>query len=222
MVLSCWSSRWANEILEPFSFVRGWNPRSLFIYSGTKHPVGYIFEGNPPLRRSVITSDKSSRFWLLAAFLLILIIVVSSVLIWIRRDQGIPITISPPEPTQFSGQVLVDGAVEEPGIYPLKTGDSLESILQASGGTSSDADLSRIRLYVPSVEEIQETQKVDINKAEAWMLEALPDIGAVRAQAILTYRLQNGLFANIAELTNVPGISAGTLEKIRNLITISN
>ena len=169
-----------------------------------------------------MTSDKSSRFWLLAAFLLILIIVVSSVLIWIRRDQGTPITISPPEPTQFSGQVLVDGAVEQPGIYPLKTGDSLESILQASGGTSSDADLSRIRLYVPSVEEIQETQKVDINKAEAWMLEALPDIGAVRAQAILTYRLQNGLFANIAELTNVPGISAGTLEKIRNLITISD
>lgn len=169
-----------------------------------------------------MTSDKSSRFWLLAAFLLILIIVVSTTLIWIRRDQGIPITISPPEPTQFNGQVLVDGAVEEPGIYPLKTGDSLESILQASGGTSSDADLSRIRLYVPSVEEIQETQKVDINKAEVWMLEALPDIGAVRAQAILTYRLQNGLFANIAELTNVPGISAGTLEKIRNLITISN
>jgi competence protein ComEA len=169
-----------------------------------------------------MTSDKSGTFWLLAAFLLILMIVVSSTLIWIRRDQGIPITISPPEPTQFSGQVLVDGAVQAPGIYPLETGDSLESILQASGGANSNADLSRIRLYVPSVEEIQETQKVDINKAEAWMLEALPDIGAVRAQAILTYRLQNGLFANIAELTNVPGISAGTLEKIRNLIMVSN
>jgi competence protein ComEA len=197
----------------------------LATYSARLHPHGstlsFLFnESN--LKEAHVSSEKSDRFWLLAAFLLILIIIVSSTIIWIRRDRGTPISILPPEPNQFSGEILVEGAVAEPGIYPLKTGDSLDSILQASGGTRDDADLSRIRLYVPATVEIQEPQKVNINTAEAWILEALPDIGAVRAAAIINYRQQNGLFTSISELTGVPGISGSTFEKIKNLITISN
>jgi competence protein ComEA len=180
------------------------------------------FCSEPTAKEAGMNLSKSAMFWLLAAFALVIIIVISAALIWVRRDNGIPITILTPEPTLYDGQILVDGAVAQPGIYRLKTGDTLDGILQISGGTSDKADLSRMRLYVPSVDETQESQKVDINKADAWMLEVLPDIGAVRAAAIISYRTQNGFFGSVSELTKVPGISSSTFEKIRDMITISN
>jgi competence protein ComEA len=169
-----------------------------------------------------MSSDRYDKLWILAAFLLIFIIVSCSFIIWARRDKGIPISIFSPEPVMSSGSVLVDGAVNQPGIYPIQTADSLESILRASGGTNATADLSRLRLYVPHTEEASEVQRVDINKAGAWLLEALPGIGAIRAEAIIQYRQQNGFFNNVSELTNVPGISAGTLDRIKDLIAVSN
>jgi competence protein ComEA len=64
-------------------------------------------------------------------------------------------------------------------------------------------------------------QKVDINRAEAWLLQALPGIGEVRARAIVDYRQQNGSFRNINELLEVEGIGMDTYEKIKPLITVA-
>jgi competence protein ComEA len=116
----------------------------------------------------------------------------------------------------------VDGAIVNPGNYPLKANDSIADILQASGGTTSEADLTQMHLYVPGTGESQQTQRVDINRADAWLLAALPDIGNTRAQAIIQYRQQNGPFHNITEITQVPGINHNIFEKIKNLITLAN
>jgi comEA protein len=67
-----------------------------------------------------------------------------------------------------------------------------------------------------------EPQRIDINRAEAWLLEALPGIGPSKAQAIIDYRQQNGGFGHIAEITEVPGIGQDTYEKIKDFITVGD
>jgi len=65
-------------------------------------------------------------------------------------------------------------------------------------------------------------QKIDINRAEAWLLEALPGIGESKAQAIIAYRQQNGRFKHIIEITEVEGIGPATYEEIKELITVGD
>ena len=67
-----------------------------------------------------------------------------------------------------------------------------------------------------------EPQKIDINRAEAWLLEALPGIGPSKAQAIIAYREQNGDFSDIVEITEVSGIGMSIYEDIRELITVGD
>jgi len=69
--------------------------------------------------------------------------------------------------------------------------------------------------------EDETAQKININLAEAWLLEALPGIGPARAEAIVNYRSQNGPFRQILELINVEGIDMATYEQIKELITVS-
>jgi competence protein ComEA len=169
-----------------------------------------------------MSTDKANWLWLATTAILILIIIASSLIIWTRQDRGQFVEIIPPQTLSFRGEILVDGAVANPGSYPLKENDSLAAILQASGGTSGEADLTRIHLHVPFYGEGQQPQRVDINRAEIWMLSALPDIGNAKAQAIIEYRQQNGPFHYIAEITRVPGISPNTFEKIKNMITLAD
>jgi competence protein ComEA len=103
----------------------------------------------------------------------------------------------------------------------LKTGDSLDSLIQAGGGLSQHADLSHVQLYIPHTAENTPGQKVDINRADAWLLQALPGVGEVRAKAIIDYRQQTGLFKCIEELTAVPGITGAIFEKVRPYITVN-
>lgn len=64
-----------------------------------------------------------------------------------------------------------------------------------------------------------EGKLVDINTAGTEELMTLPDIGAVRAAAIIEYRTVNGPFRYPEELIYVPGIGEGTLEGLLDLIT---
>jgi comEA protein len=67
-----------------------------------------------------------------------------------------------------------------------------------------------------------EPQRIDINRAEAWLLEALPGIGPSKAQAIIDYRQQNGGFGHIAEITEVPGIGQDIYDDIKDKITVGD
>jgi len=74
----------------------------------------------------------------------------------------------------------------------------------------------------PDTSEKREPQKIDINRADVWLLEALPEIGPVLAQAIVDYREKNGPFRSINELTKVKGIGSTILEQIKDLITVAD
>ncbi len=67
-------------------------------------------------------------------------------------------------------------------------------------------------------EQVQEL--VNINTADAELLETLPGIGPVKAQAIVDDREENGPFTVVEELIRVPGIGEGTLEALLDYITV--
>jgi len=163
-----------------------------------------------------------NRYWALIIILLIAVIVIGGIVAWSRYITPHPIEISLPPSPQFQGEIYLGGAVNNPGLYPLKPGDSIEALIQAAGGITDNADLTRLKLYIPSVGEKEEPQKIDINRAEAWLLNALPGIGEGRAQAIIDYRQQHGAFHNITEITKVEGIGPATYEQIKNLITVAD
>jgi len=62
---------------------------------------------------------------------------------------------------------------------------------------------------------------VNINTASADQLEALPGIGGVTAERIVSYRSENGPFTTVDEPAKVKGIGNKTLEKIRGLIVLN-
>lgn len=67
----------------------------------------------------------------------------------------------------------------------------------------------------------QQVVMVNINEADAEMLsDLLIGIGPSKAQAIIAYRLENGPFATIEELTNVRGIGMATVEKNAAIIEL--
>jgi comEA protein len=65
-------------------------------------------------------------------------------------------------------------------------------------------------------------EPININKASAEELEALPGIGPAKAQAILDYRQQNGSFESIEDIQKVKGIKQGEFSKIKDMIKVSN
>jgi len=162
------------------------------------------------------------RYRTLIIILLVAIIVIGGIVAWQKYSPAQPIEISLPPATELSGEVYVGGAVNNPGFYPLNAGDSLEALVQAAGGTTDNADLTNVKLYIPTAGEGEQPQKIDINRAEAWLLEALPGIGESKAQAIIAYRQQNGGFSHITEITNVEGIGPAIYEKIKDLITVAD
>lgn len=61
---------------------------------------------------------------------------------------------------------------------------------------------------------------VNINTATKEELMTVSGIGETKADAIIKYRKEVGLFKDISEITNVSGIGESTFEKIKNNITI--
>ena len=109
---------------------------------------------------------------------------------------------------------------------------------------SADADASRVNLAVRVSDEdhwdipslnpspgqdmaasdttatINDSEKIDLNRADAATLQTLPNIGEVKAAAIIAYRQANGPFLEVEELVEVSGIGDKTLEALRNLVEI--
>jgi len=167
--------------------------------------------------------SRSDRFYLFITVFLVIAIIVGGVMLIVKhsKSQPVEIILSQPAPPQLSGEVYIGGAVANPGIYPLKEGDTIQALL-LDAGIETNADLDNIKIYIPRQDETQSPQKIDINRAEVWLLEALPGIGPSRAQAIVDYRNENGLFKRIEELLHVEGIGEGTFNKIKDYITVSD
>jgi len=62
--------------------------------------------------------------------------------------------------------------------------------------------------------------KININTANANILQTLPGIGPVLSERILEYRNQNGLFGIIDDIKDVSGIAEKKFEGIKDLICV--
>ena len=63
-------------------------------------------------------------------------------------------------------------------------------------------------------------QRVNINTADAALLDTLPGIGPVLAERIIEDRETNGPFQTAEDITRVSGIGEKMLEKLYDLITV--
>ncbi len=166
-----------------------------------------------------------SRLWTPFTILLVVIIAVSGIFAWSRYSAAQAKEISIADgcsSERVTNQIYIGGIVANPSFYPLKAGDSISSLIQAAGGVTTSADLNVIKLYISEVGDEEAPQKINLNRAEVWLLEALPGIGEERAKAISDYRLEHGPFCNINEITRVTGIGIKTFEQIKPLITVAD
>jgi len=68
----------------------------------------------------------------------------------------------------------------------------------------------------------QALASVDINSAGQSELETLPGIGPSKAAAIIDFRTQNGPFATVDALDDVPGIGPATLANLRSQVNLGD
>ena len=171
-----------------------------------------------------MTAGKLSRSWTLVTILVVFAIIAGAILAWSRYAANRPVEISINQPSQQGETVYIyiGGAVNNPGFYHVRWDDSIEALIQAAGGIETHARNIEFRLHIAPVSDESQPQKIDLNRAQAWLLEALPGIGETRAQAIIDYRQQQGLFRNINELTKVEGIGVTTYEKIKDFVTVAD
>ncbi len=134
--------------------------------------------------------------------------------------EAIEIKLNPTFISSTTTQIYIGGTVNNPGYYDIKDGDTLENLLNAAGGAFDNSQNPHIELIINQND--TEAQKIDINRADEWLLEALPGIGNIKAQAIVEYRTENGGFKNINELLKVGGIGQGIFDNLKNFITVSS
>jgi competence protein ComEA len=152
------------------------------------------------------------------------------------EPRGEPVQLLGPE----SMRVHVAGAVARPEVYSLPSGSIVRDAIDAAGGPTADADLSRLNLAQPvgdgqRIEVPTRSQsaalgtgyslagpsaRLPLNSASAAELELLPGIGPALAQNIVEYRDRHGPFQRIEDLLEVDGIGPAKLEGIRDLLSV--
>ena len=160
--------------------------------------------------------------WRLIIIILAVVVIAGGIVLWSGYKPGQPVEISIPQANEPTGWIYIQGAVINPGLYDLRYSDTIDSLLKAAGGISPSADTYKLELYVPAGTTTNSSQKIDLNLAETWLLDALPGIGETLAQRIVDYRQINGPFRNTYDLLRVPGIGAGAYERIKDLIIVSS
>jgi competence protein ComEA len=166
----------------------------------------------------------------------------------VAASSGAPAATSatlPAAPTEVV--VHVAGAVGVPGVYRLPSTARVIDAVTVAGGPTADAETDSInlaapvtdgqRIYVPRPGEVvpvvatgspsaapagapAATGPIDVNRATAEQLDALPGIGPATAQAIVAHRDQHGPFASVDALADVRGIGPAKLDAIRALVSV--
>lgn len=148
----------------------------------------------------------------------------------------------PGEVSDPSAELVVDvaGKVRRPGIAVLPAGSRVVDALEAAGGARRGIDLTSLNLARPVVDGEQilvgvapvpgvagtldapasGDALVNLNTADEAMLDTLPGVGPVTAEAIIGWRTDNGGFTAVDELLEVDGIGEATLEDLAPLVTL--
>ncbi|MGN8232440.1 helix-hairpin-helix domain-containing protein [Priestia flexa] len=151
-----------------------------------------------------------------------------------------------PQKDSTSTQIVVDvkGEVQKPGVYELEAGLRVQDAVERASGITKEADMNQVNLatkvademviYIPAIGqepqvpvasggsvEKSDSGVVNLNTATLEDLQTLNGIGPSKAQAILTYREENGPFKTVEDLLQVSGIGEKSLEKIKAEIAIN-
>ena len=156
----------------------------------------------------------------------------------------VPVTSPLPTAGIAAAKVVVDveGAVVDPGVHSVASGSRVADAITAAGGYSTEVDIAAAasalnlaapltdgqKIHVPARGEIaglpatvtpggEPSGPIDVNHATESELESLPGIGPVTAAKIIAARP----FATIDELDSRDVVGPSTLEKIRDLITVT-
>ncbi|MEZ0371548.1 MAG: helix-hairpin-helix domain-containing protein [Candidatus Sericytochromatia bacterium] len=142
---------------------------------------------------------------------------------------------------QATYQLLITGAVHNPGIYRLPAGSKVRDLVAAAGGAEATARLSSLNLErtlkpgevvnLPAAQPLQAsaaspahpgkpTRQISLNRAGLAELDGLPGVGPALAKRILEYRQAHGAFKSLEELLQVKGIGAKKFEKLQGLLSI--
>lgn len=127
--------------------------------------------------------------------------------------------------------VHVSGEVVRPGLVTLEAGARVADAVEQAGGMETHADLAAVNLarlardgehiHVPAVGEAPASGAtpgpVDLNSADASLLETLPGIGPVLAERIIADREANGPFASLADLARVSGVGEAMVSGLADL-----
>jgi competence protein ComEA len=137
-------------------------------------------------------------------------------------------------------EVMVDvkGEVRNPGVYEMPADSRVNDVIQKAGGFMDEADETQVNLAQKVHDEMiiiisksgeagevstqgsNESGKVRINVADQAEIESLNGIGPSKAQAIIQYREENGLFQTAEDLLEISGIGQKTLDNIMDDLII--
>ncbi len=157
-------------------------------------------------------------------------------------------TGAPAEPAVVVVHVV--GAVVHPGVYTLPAGSRVSDAVEAAGGATGNAaeegvNLARVLADGEQIRMLTRDEvaagvqadgvaagaggggggataggKVDLNRATAAELDALPGIGPSTAQKIVDDREANGPFKKVEDLMRVSGIGQKKLDALKDLVTV--
>jgi competence protein ComEA len=163
-----------------------------------------------------------NKYWLQTILIIVLLAVIVTGIIIARSRfvTSLPVEISINSNTFPDGTIYIGGDINVPGYYPYAAGDTISDLIQAAGGVNAQTDITNLELHIHLMDD-NNTQKININRADVWLLQALPGIGVTLAQRIIDYRLQNGLFPDISSIKNISGIGESEFNRIKELITVS-
>lgn len=151
---------------------------------------------------------------------------------WVNSSTSMVETMDTTSSTIF---VYVCGKVKSPGVYELPYGARYADAIKAAGGATKKGNLDSLNLAqkVSDGEKIevssssslktsksQESGLININTADASLLQTLSGIGKAKAEQIVSYRESHGNFKSIEEIMKVPGIKEGAFAKIKDSITV--
>jgi competence protein ComEA len=97
-------------------------------------------------------------------------------------------------------------------IIPYKTYNQTEEV--------NNTNTYNHAVSVTSSSPVSTSTKININTANATMLQTLSGIGPVLSERIIEYRNQNGLFGVIDDIKDVSGIGEKKFEGIKDLICV--
>lgn len=107
--------------------------------------------------------------------------------------------------------ILTQEEMERQGLDPAEMAGASDGQMNGSAGTGQNTGMTA---------QVQQDNRININTADEAQLTTLTGIGATRAQAIISYREENGPFAAIEDIMNVQGIKEGTFAKIKDEIVV--